>query len=88
MSRDFKNTFAFIFFVLAGIVLGAFIAYICEGRDYVGWLAWGKSIGFDPVTLDLDVLKITLGMKLKVTVAQIFCVAIMLIVNTKLCRRG
>lgn len=28
--------------MLAGIILGAFIAYVCEGKDYVGWLAWGK----------------------------------------------
>ncbi len=88
MTKDFKNTFAFIFFVLAGIVLGAFIAYICDGRSYVSWLAWGQSIGFDPVHIDLNVISFTLGMKLNVTVAQIFCVAIMLIVNAKLCKRG
>lgn len=40
--KNFKKTFAFIFFMLAGIILGAFIAYVCEGKDYVGWLAWGK----------------------------------------------
>ena len=37
--KNFKKTFAFIFFMLAGIILGAFIAYVCEGKDYVGWLA-------------------------------------------------
>lgn len=41
--KNFKKTFAFIFFMLAGIILGAFIAYVCEGKDYVGWLAWGKN---------------------------------------------
>ena len=33
--KNFKKTFAFIFFMLAGIILGAFIAYVCEGKDYV-----------------------------------------------------
>ncbi len=88
MAKDFKNTFTFIFFVLAGIVLGGFIAYLCDGRSYVGWLAWGKSIGFDPVTFDLSVLTFTLGFKLKVSVAQIFCIAIMLIVNNRVIKRG
>ena len=31
--KNFKKTFAFIFFMLAGIILGAFIAYVCEGKD-------------------------------------------------------
>lgn len=88
MGKDFKNTFAFVFFVLAGIVLGAFIAYICDGKAYVDWLSWSQSIGFDPVTIDLNILTLTLGMRLKVSVAQIFCIAIMLILNSRLCRRG
>ena len=87
MAKDFKNTFAFIFFILAGVVLGGFISYICEGKSYVDWLSWGQSIGFDNVTVDLSVLTFTIGMKLKVTVAQIFCVAIMLIISTRVCRR-
>lgn len=88
MAKDIKNTFSFIFFVLAGIVLGAFIAYICDGKSYVDWLSWGQSIGFDPITIDLNILTFTIGMRLSVTVAQIFCIAIMLIVHTKLVRRG
>lgn len=88
VTRDFKHTFAFIFFILAGIVLGGFISSICDGKAYVDWLAWGQSIGFDSVTVDLSVLTFTIGMKLKVTVAQIFCVAIMLIVNSKVNGRG
>lgn len=86
MARDFKRTFAFIFFILAGVVLGGFISHICEGKAYVDWLSWGQSIGFDSTTIDLSVLTFTIGMKLKVTVAQIFCVAIMLIVNAKVNR--
>lgn len=87
MAKDIKNTFSFIFFVLAGIVLGAFIAHICDGKSYVDWLSWGQSIGFDSVTIDLNILTFTIGFMLNVTVAQIFCIAIMLIVYTKLGRR-
>ncbi len=87
-AREFKHTFAFIFFILAGIVLGGFISHICDGKAYVDWLAWGQTIGFDSTTIDLSVLTFTIGMKLKVTVAQVFCVAIMLVVNAKVNGKG
>lgn len=88
MSRDFKSTFAFIFFLLAGVVLGGFIASVCDGKAYVDWLSWGQSIGFNNVTVDLSVLTFTIGLKLNVTVAQIFCVAIMLVVYSKVIRKA
>ena len=60
--KNFKKTFAFIFFMLAGIILGAFIAYVCEGKDYVGWLAWGKNVGIESFAIDLYVIKFNIGL--------------------------
>ena len=62
--KNFKKTFAFIFFMLAGIILGAFIAYVCEGKDYVGWLAWGKNVGVESFAIDLYVIKVLWSMQL------------------------
>ncbi len=84
--KEFKKTFAFIFFMLSGIILGAFIAYVCDGKDYVGWLAWGKSIGFESVSVDLYVIKFSLGLMLRATVSQIFTVAAALIIFAKTCK--
>ena len=80
--KNFKKTFAFIFFMLAGIILGAFIAYVCEGKDYVGWLAWGKNVGVESFAIDLYVIKFNIGL----TISQIFTIAAALIVFSKTCK--
>ena len=86
IMKNFKRTFAFIFFMLAGIVLGAFIAYICSGKDYVGWLAWGKSVGIKNVSVDLYVIKFNIGLMIKATISQIFTIAAALIIFAKTCK--
>ncbi len=84
--KNFKKTFAFIFFVLAGIVLGAFIAYICSGKAYVGWLAWGKSIGIENIAVDLYVLKFNFGLVVNFTVSQLITIPLSLIIYAKACK--
>jgi len=89
MSKNFKKTIAFIFFLLAGITVGAFISHICEGREYLSWLAWGQEIGLStdkPAFLDLIVIKIAFGFSLKVTIAQIFTVIIAILTFGKTCK--
>ena len=84
--KNFKRTFAFIFFMLAGITLGAFIAYICAGKSYVDWLSWGKDFGFNNFTLALYVVKLSLGFTVHATISQIFTIAAALIVFSKTCK--
>ena len=84
--KNFKRTFAFIVFMLAGIVLGAFLAYICDGKSYVGWLAWGKNIGVENVSVDLYVIKLSFGLMIRATISQIFTIAAALIVFSKTCK--
>ena len=90
MSKNFKKTIAFIFFLLAGIVLGAFISHICDGVKYLDWLSWGQQIGLPsddkPATLDIIVLKVTIGFTLKVTIAQIFTIITSIILFNKTCK--
>lgn len=84
--KNFKRTFAFIFFMLAGTVLGAFIAYICAGKSYVGWLAWGKSVGIENISINLYVIKFSFGLMINATISQIFTIAAALIVFSKTCK--
>lgn len=84
--KNFKRTFAFIFFMLAGIVLGGFVAYICEGKSYVGWLAWGKNVGVENLSLDLFVIKLSFGLMIRASISQIFTIAAALIVYAKTCK--
>ena len=84
--KNFKRTFAFIFFMLAGIILGGFIGYICEGKDYVGWLACGKNVGFENVSVDLYVIRFSIGLMVRACIAQIFTITAALIVYAKTCK--
>ena len=84
--KSFKKTFAFIFFILAGIILGGVLAYVCEGKDYVGWLAWGKKVGLENISVDLYVIKLDFGFMVKATISQIFTIAAALIVFSKTCK--
>lgn len=86
MGKNLKRTIAFIFFLLAGAILGAFISYICEGKTGISWLAWGKSVGIQPVTVDLMIAKFTIGLIIDVTIAQIFTIALAIFIFCKTCK--
>ena len=89
MSGNFKKTIAFLFFLLAGIVLGTVLAQVCDGVPYLSWLAYTKSVGLDtnsPLVLDLIVFKLAFGFTLSVNTAQIFCVIASLIAYNKTCK--
>lgn len=81
-----KKTFAFIFFMLAAIVLGAFIAYLCEGVSFLSWLAWGKSLGINDIAIDLYVISFSLSLNVKFTVSQLITIPVGLIVYAKTCK--
>lgn len=87
--KGFKKTLAFIFFLLAGIVLGSFISYLCEGKRGLDWLSWGQTVGIPtehPFELDLMVLRFSFGFVIKVTIAQIFTIATSIFIFAKTCK--
>lgn len=86
MAKNLKKTIAFIFFLLAGSTLGAFLSYICEGKKWVGWLAWGKEVGISTVNVDLVILKFPFGLIIDVTIAQIFTIALAIFIFAKTCK--
>ena len=86
MAKNLKKTIAFIFFLLAGAILGAFISHLCSGKSGLDWLAWGKSVGIEPVTIDLMIIKFTVGFIVDVTIAQIFTIALSIFLFCKTCK--
>lgn len=89
MGKDIKRTIAFLFFLLAGIVLGTVLAKICAGVSFLSWLAYDMSVGLDtgsPLVLDLIVFKLAFGFTLTVNPAQIICVIAALIIYNKTCK--
>lgn len=89
MAKDLKKTIAFLFFLLAGIVLGTVVARLCVDVPFLSWLAYSMSVGLDtasPLVLDLIVFKLAFGFSLTVNPAQIICIIIALIVYNKTCK--
>lgn len=67
-----KNYWALFLLILAGIVLGSFIAMLTEGVSGLSWLSFGQTFGFeDPIVLNLGVIVLTFGLSIKITIASI-----------------
>ncbi|MBP3271189.1 MAG: DUF4321 domain-containing protein [Ruminococcus sp.] len=81
-----KKTFAFIFFTLSAIVLGAFIAYLCKDISFLSWLAWGKQLGFENFSLDLYVISFSVSAGVNFTISQLITIPIALIVYARTCK--
>lgn len=83
--KGLKSTLAFIFFLAAGIVLGAFISYLTAG-SVLNFLAWGKELGVENINVDLYVVRFNFGLMINCTVAQLITIPAMLIVYAKTCK--
>ena len=69
-----KKTFLFLFYLLAGIILGSLLASVCVRIPGLAWLGYSNTIGFAenaPAVLNLLIIRITLGFSMSVSVAQI-----------------
>lgn len=74
-----KRNLLLVFFLLAGIVLGAMLANLCARVPFLSWLAYYSSIGFNPenpFVLDLSVVRLTFGFSMGISVAQIITIAL------------
>ena len=72
MKSAGKNRWALVLLILAGIVLGSFIATLTTGISWLSWLSFGQTFGFqNPIVLDLGVLVLTFGLTIKITIASI-----------------
>ena len=76
-----KNAWVLILLMLAGIVLGSFIANLAQGVPGFSWLAFGQAFGLNnPLVLDLGILVITFGLTIKITIASILVIILAAII--------
>jgi len=76
-----KNNWALFLLLLAGIVLGGFIAELTKSVSALSWLGFGNEFGIkDPVVMDLGVIVITFALKIKITIASIIGVVLAIII--------
>ncbi len=72
MAGRTRNVWILILLVLAGVVLGGFIAELVADISFLSFLAYGKTFGLtSPLQLDLGVLALQFGLTINFTIAGI-----------------
>lgn len=67
-----KGALTLLLFILAGLVLGGFIALITENISWLSWLSYGQTFGLvSPLVLNLGILELTFGLTIRITIAGI-----------------
>ncbi len=67
-----KNAWVLLLLLLAGVVLGSFLGSLTKDISALSWLNYGKTFGLaEPVVLDIGVLVLTFGLKIRFTIASI-----------------
>lgn len=76
-----KNGWALVLLILAGVVLGSFVAHLTSGVSGLSWLSYGKDFGLsDPIRLNLGVIVLTFGLTIKFTIGSIIGIIVAAII--------
>ena len=79
-----KNGWVCILFILAGLVIGGLLGQLAQSVDFLWWLSYGQEFGLSsPLVVDINVLKLTFGLTVKINVASIIGMIISIIIYRK-----
>lgn len=79
MRRGFWINF---FLVCIGIVTGSLVAEMTASTPSLSWLSYGLDFGTQsPLVLNLNVLTLTFGITVKITIASVIFVALSLVLG-------
>jgi hypothetical protein len=79
-----KNAWICILFILAGLVIGGLLGELASNVDFLWWLSYGQEFGIaEPLTLELNVVKITFGAVFKINIASIIGVILSIFIYRK-----
>lgn len=72
MATKDKNIWLLLVFMLSGLVIGGLLGELSRSVEWLWWLGYGQEFGLTtPVTLDLNVIKISFGCTVKISIASI-----------------
>lgn len=84
-GRSSQNIWVLILLLLAGVVLGGFLATMLGGIPALSWLAYGSSFGLSsPLVLDLGVLTLQFGLTIRFTIAGILGIILAFFIYSRL----
>ena len=84
MATKEKSTLVLIIFILCGLVIGGLIGQLAQSVSWLSWLSYGQTFGLsDPVTLDLGVVKLTLGILFNINISSIIGIVLSIFIYRK-----
>lgn len=90
MARTWsKNNWALFLLILAGIVVGSFLGHLTKDVSALNWLNYGMDFAIGDannnniVTLDLGILMLQFGFRIKVTIGSIIGIIAAIIIYKK-----
>ena len=82
-TRD-KNIWILLIFIFSGIVLGGLIGELAGNVSFLNWLFYGQEFGLEsPLVLNLNIIKLTFAISIKINVASIIGIAIAVFIYRK-----
>lgn len=85
MKGRTQNIWVLILLLLAGVVLGGFLAQLLGDNPALSWLAYGKSFGpSSPLVMDLGVLTLHFGFTIRFTIAGILGIVLAFLIYRKI----
>lgn len=76
------------FLVCIGIVIGSMVAEMTKGIPSLSWLSYGLDFGTQsPLVIDLNVLLLTFGISVKITISSIIFIALSLVLGRLIARK-
>ncbi len=84
MATKDKNIWVLILFILAGLVVGGLLGELASRVDFLWWLGYGQTFGLqEPLVLDINLLKITFALVVKVNIASIIGMLLAILIYKK-----
>lgn len=85
MALKEKNFWILLIFILSGLVVGGLLGVLAEQVSFLGWLGYGQSFGLtSPVELDLNIIKITFAMVVKINISSIIGIILAIFIYKKI----
>lgn len=84
MSTREKNIWILLIFILSGLVIGGLLGELASKIEWLWWLGFGEQFGLEsPLVLDLNIVRITFALMVKINIASIIGMGIAIFIYRK-----